>query len=189
MISTTDLTRELLYQIRLGEDSAYEFKSLVIANARVEQPHRDSVADELAAFANASGGNLVLGVHDKTRKVEGIAAEWRLAQVLEDDDAVRKWMKPAPGQFRIEWSAGRNYEPDFVVEADDRMLLIEPKRADEVDDAQVQAKARAAVRWCGYANEQSERIGAKRWHYLLVPHDAVVLGSTVAGLQAEHERR
>ena len=75
MISTTDLTRELLYQIRLGEDSAYEFKSLVIANGKVDQPHRDSVADELAAFANASGGNLVLGVHDKTRDVEGIAVE------------------------------------------------------------------------------------------------------------------
>lgn len=72
MIDTTDLVRELIYQIRLGEDSAYEFKSLTIKGKKVDQPGRDSVADELAAFANARGGILVLGVNDKTREVEGI---------------------------------------------------------------------------------------------------------------------
>lgn len=73
MIDTTDLTRELLYQVRLGEDSAYEFKSVTIKGNKVDQPGRDSVADELAAFANANGGILVCGIHDKTREVEGIA--------------------------------------------------------------------------------------------------------------------
>lgn len=75
MIDTTDLTRELIYQVRLGEDSAYEFKSVVIKGTKVDQPGRDSVADELAAFANAGGGILVFGIHDKTRDVEGIAKE------------------------------------------------------------------------------------------------------------------
>lgn len=75
MIDTTDLIRELIYQIRLGEDSAYEFKSIAIKGNKVDQPHRDSIADELAAFANARGGILVLGVADKTREVEGIARE------------------------------------------------------------------------------------------------------------------
>jgi len=37
-------------------------------------------------------------------------------QRLEDDDDVLKWMKPASGQFRIEYQNGQNYEPDFVVE-------------------------------------------------------------------------
>ena len=75
MIATTDLVRELLYQVRLGEDSAYEFKSLTIKGNKVDQPGRDSVADELAAFANAGGGIIVFGVADKTRTVEGIARE------------------------------------------------------------------------------------------------------------------
>ena len=75
MIDTTALVRELLYQVRLGEDSAYEFKSLTIKGNKVDQPGRDSVADELAAFANASGGIIVFGVADKTRAVEGIARE------------------------------------------------------------------------------------------------------------------
>lgn len=75
MINTTDLVRELIYQIRLGEDSAYEFKAVVMKGDKVAEPHRDSVADELAAFANGNGGILVLGVQDKTREVEGIARE------------------------------------------------------------------------------------------------------------------
>lgn len=75
MLSTTDLTRELIYQIRLGEDSAYEFKSVTIKGSKVEQPGRDSIADELAAFANAQGGMIVFGVADKTREVEGIAGD------------------------------------------------------------------------------------------------------------------
>lgn len=75
MIDTTDLIRELVYQVRLGEDSAYEFKSLTIKGNKVDQPGRDSVADELAAFANAGGGIIVFGVADKTRAVEGIARE------------------------------------------------------------------------------------------------------------------
>lgn len=75
MINNTELARELIYQIRLGEDSAYEFKALTIHDNKVTRPHRDSVADELAAFANGSGGVLLLGVNDKTRDVEGIECE------------------------------------------------------------------------------------------------------------------
>lgn len=75
MINNTELVRELIYQIRLGEDSAYEFKALTIHDNKVTRPHRDSVADELAAFANGSGGVLLLGVNDKTRDVEGIECE------------------------------------------------------------------------------------------------------------------
>ncbi len=84
MIDTTDLVRELVYQVRLGEDSAYEFKSLTIKGNKVDQPGRDSVADELAAFANAGGGIIVFGVADKTRAVEGIAHE--------DLDTVDLWL-------------------------------------------------------------------------------------------------
>lgn len=75
MINTTELVRELIYQIRLGEDSAYEFKSITVKGKKVDKPHSDGIADELAAFANSSGGILVLGVNDKTREVEGITRD------------------------------------------------------------------------------------------------------------------
>lgn len=84
MINTTDLVRELIYQIRLGEDSAYEFKAVTLHDNKVTRPQRDSVADELAAFANSNGGILVLGVNDKTREVEGIEQT--------DLDTVESWL-------------------------------------------------------------------------------------------------
>jgi len=117
------------------------------------------------------------------QKFDSVEGEWRLAQLLEDDNNVLKWMKPASGQFRIEYQNGQNYEPDFVVECIDHYLLIEPKRADQINTEEVQLKARAASRWCGYANEHAKNSGNKCWFYLLVPHDAIVLGRSLANLK------
>ena len=50
------MTTELLDKIILGEDSTMEFKR--------EMPHRDSMADEIAAFANAQGGTILIGIDD-----------------------------------------------------------------------------------------------------------------------------
>ena len=42
---------ELLEKIYLGEDSTIEFKRAL--------PHKNSLADEIAAFANAQGGMIL----------------------------------------------------------------------------------------------------------------------------------
>ena len=47
---------ELIEKIILGEDATIEFKR--------EMPYRDSMADEIAAFANDEGGVLLIGVDD-----------------------------------------------------------------------------------------------------------------------------
>lgn len=121
------------------------------------------------------------------QKFDSVDGEWRLAQILEDDMQVLKWMKPAPGQFRIEYQSGKNYEPDFVVETQTDYLIIEPKRADEVAKSETQMKARAAERWCGYANEHAREHSAKQWSYLLVPDDQISLGTSVAWFKARFE--
>ena len=56
-----DSKKELLDKIRLGEDSFLELKETRFSSARVTKPHRDSLADELATFANSRGGRLRLG--------------------------------------------------------------------------------------------------------------------------------
>ena len=64
---------ELLTKIRLGEDSYLELKSVTVAGEKLKEPHPDSVAQELTAFANsATGGVLILGVNDRSREIEGI---------------------------------------------------------------------------------------------------------------------
>ncbi|MHB1564884.1 MAG: hypothetical protein ACYCXP_12500 [Leptospirillum sp.] len=59
MFETID---ELLKQIRLDEDSSLELKDLRDKGLQVNDPHRNSMADELAAMANTTNGVFVLGV-------------------------------------------------------------------------------------------------------------------------------
>ena len=67
-----DNATELLRKIQLGEDSSLELKSVHFRGDKVSAPHRDSLADELAAIANTADAVLVLGVDDKTRDIFGI---------------------------------------------------------------------------------------------------------------------
>ncbi len=54
---------ELIEKIMLGEDSTIEFKR--------EMPERNSLADEIAAFANTLGGMILIGVDDY-REIVGL---------------------------------------------------------------------------------------------------------------------
>lgn len=64
----------LLERIRLGEDSLLELKEVRVSGQRITAPHRDSLANELAAMANSHGGLCVLGVSDD-RRIQGIPLE------------------------------------------------------------------------------------------------------------------
>ena len=102
---------ELIRRIRLGEDSALELERVTLAGSRVSGPKRDGFADELASFANAKGGVVVLGVDDRARTVTGIP--------LDALDAVEGWVREICNDsvtppldadvYRREWSdaAGR----------------------------------------------------------------------------------
>jgi len=66
------LVKDLLFHIRLGEDSSIEFKAITYERGRPKEPNKEKMAHEIAAFANGQGGRLVLGVIDRTREVVGI---------------------------------------------------------------------------------------------------------------------
>lgn len=70
-MSDADLRR----RIRLGEDSILELKSVRVSGSSVRAPARSDVADELAALANSRGGTMILGVHDKTRRIQDISPD------------------------------------------------------------------------------------------------------------------
>ena len=55
---------EISRQLRLAEDSTWEFKAFEFVGNRPTSPNRNDLADEIAAFANADGGVLLCGVTD-----------------------------------------------------------------------------------------------------------------------------
>ena len=110
--------------------------------------------------------------------------ERRFAVILEDDESVLKWVKPARGRFQIHYRHDQSYEPDFVVETHDAKFLCESKRASEVEAEEVLAKARAAVAWCERATVHECAHGGKSWSYLLIPHDSITANRTLQGLVA-----
>ena len=116
--------------------------------------------------------------------------ERRFAVILEQpDNDVLKWFKPGKGDFQIHYSQDSAYEPDFVVETKTMKYLCEPKRASEMTDDTVLAKANAAAVWCQHASEHAAQHGAKPWAYLLIPHDVISDSKTLKGLAAAHTIR
>jgi type III restriction enzyme len=72
--------------------------------------------------------------------------EARFAYLLENDKAVKCWMKPAHKQFeglfyrKESENILSNYEPDFVVELANEIILVEVKPENEMRDLNVLAK-------------------------------------------------
>ncbi len=112
--------------------------------------------------------------------------ERRFAVILENDKDVLKWFKLAKGDFQIDYSHDDSYEPDFVVETKTSKFLCEPKRASEMTDEEVLAKADAAVVWCEHATSHAKAHGGKPWTYLLIPHDQISEQMTLSGLEARY---
>ena len=99
----------------------------------------------------------------------------RRFSVIAERDSV-KWFKPAKGQFKIYYKDGMEhpeYVPDFVIEADDVVLLCETKARKDMADDLVISKAEAATKWCKHASDYLSAHGQKSWKYLLIPHDDV----------------
>ena len=100
--------------------------------------------------------------------------EQDFANVLEIDPKVTKWLRPASAQFNIYWANGsRRYEPDFIVETDKAIYMVETKAAKDITAADVQAKKKAADTYCENATEFTRANGGKPWKYVLLAHDKV----------------
>lgn len=110
--------------------------------------------------------------------------ERRFAAMIDSDRfaGVLKWLRPAPGQFDIEYRGGKRYEPDFVVECDNAKLIVEIKADSELSDPVVQEKARAARTWIEHANEFAGEGDGKTWHYVLLGDGQVTQSLTLPAL-------
>jgi hypothetical protein len=101
------------------------------------------------------------------------------------DRETARWFKPAKGQFRIHYRHGSDlpeYQPDFVAETDDEILMLEVKMKSEIDSPEVLAKKQAAVTWCGDASDHAKTCGGKPWRYALIAHDVITENMSLASL-------
>lgn len=105
--------------------------------------------------------------------------------VLESDGKVFKWLRPAKEQFNIYWSNGsRRYEPDFIVETEHCIYMIETKAANEMTNEEVLMKKQAAEEYCRNATEYNSENEGKPWKYILIPHDKIDRASNFSFLVA-----
>jgi type III restriction enzyme len=110
-------------------------------------------------------------------------SERRLAEILDRESL--KWFKPARGQFQIYYRSGTDdaeYQPDFVAETVEKILMLEPKSSNQMTEAEVLAKQAAAVQWCQHASDHARKHGGKPWVYGLIPNNAIAGNMTLAGL-------
>ncbi len=106
------------------------------------------------------------------------APELEFARLLERDGDVKNWLRPAPSEFNITYNRGRRYEPDFVVETEDRIYLVEVKGEDKLQDPDVIAKKKRAVQYCEVSSRWGRANGYKEWRYLFIPSKQIQANST-----------
>lgn len=92
------------------------------------------------------------------------------ADVLETDKEVTRWVRPPVNQFPVYYKGGR-YNPDFIVETEDGLYVVEVKEEDKIQnkDKEVFGKAEQAIKWCETVSKDAK----KPWKYKLIPHTAV----------------
>jgi type III restriction enzyme len=107
-------------------------------------------------------------------------SERKLAVILERE--ALKWLRPAKGQFQMFYRSGHDrleYQPDFVAEIENCIVMLEPKMAAQMTDKDVVAKRGVAVQWCVWATEHARAYGGKPWRYALIPHDVIAENVTI----------
>lgn len=106
--------------------------------------------------------------------------ELTLARVMETDSDVINWLRPHPREFNITYNHGHAYEPDFVVETEDIIYLVEVKGEDKLNDPDVIAKKERGIQYCAVASRWGKANGYKEWQYLFIPAGQIRSSSTFA---------
>lgn len=103
-----------------------------------------------------------------------------LADIFEREPRIRAWVRVPVHSFAIAYG-GSDYSPDFVVEADGTVSVIEMKRESELGSDEVRRKAAAAERWC----EAAADVSGQRWEYVLLSHNDVLPTDSFDGMLAK----
>jgi type III restriction enzyme len=115
--------------------------------------------------------------------------EVRFAYLLEKDGSVKDWLRPASNQFEgLYWrdaqgDSQHRYEPDFVAELGNEIVMIEVKPESEIQTSSVQSKKQTAEKYCEIVNKNIGKFGIiKPWRYVIVPTEKITVSSTITTL-------
>ena len=123
-----DSKQELQNKIRLGEDTFLEYKEVRFSGDKVKEPHRDSLANELASFANSRGGVFVLGVDDRTHEIIGIpmdrldAVEQFVSGIVQD--SIKPPLHPVIERIELSDASGQD-RPVIRIEVQPSLFVHE----------------------------------------------------------------
>lgn len=113
--------------------------------------------------------------------------ERTFAIILENDnESVLRWLKPNIKQFDIYYdkNSSHKYEPDFIVETQSKIYMVETKAKKDINNDEVIWKAKAGIKYCQSASDFNIMTGGKPWEYALISHDEVRLNSSFNNLVA-----
>lgn len=115
--------------------------------------------------------------------------EARFAYLLEKESSVEDWMKPAPSQFDgLFWrdeqgDSSHRYEPDFVIEFSNEIVIVEVKSEKEINSFDVQEKKKTAEKYCELVTKNKGKFGiVKPWRYVLLSTEKISISSTIGNL-------
>lgn len=146
--------------------------------------------DLYEAFTMDIRSVLFTGIHKgvfSTAKFDSREGELTLARVLEADPDVLNWLRPHPREFNITYNHGHVYEPDFVVETEDIVYLVEVKGEDKLNDPDVIAKKKRGVQYCEAASRWGKANGYKQWRYLFVPSKQITPNASFGRLASQFQ--
>ena len=191
-----DIAREIYRQMFANSKVSvpeYEVKILQTSSEILPLGYSKYTKDEISDYTSSvSAYELNYKVFDYYNKACHTAykfdsiPEQTLAIVLEIDNNVLKWLRPAKKQFNIIWKEGAHYNPDFVVETADKIYIVEVKSYKCINDDDVKAKAKAALTYCEYVNVYCTQYKTKQYCYILVPAEEINRNSTFDSIVAKN---
>lgn len=117
---------------------------------------------------------------------EGYKKSFYPEKSLDSDDDVVRYIKPPLNQMGLYYRAGKQYNPDLLVETKDAKYMIEIKAANQTEQEDVLEKARAGMKWCECASQVDA--DGKKWKCRMIPGDKISIGNTfkyVAGMAVQ----
>jgi predicted HTH transcriptional regulator len=157
---------EIRSQLRLGEDSRWEFKEIKFSGDKPKEPSQGSLADELAALANTAGGVMLCGVTDGGA-VQGMtraqldAVEMVVAQACAD--SIKPHIRP---EIRRKQLDGRPF------------LLVEVPEGDSLHKSPGGHYQRVGSRKQPMNSDEQLRLAQRRGQARFIGFDEQTMGGT-----------